>query len=158
MKVCYYIIVLFLITISCSEKSTSLKIPDQLASEINIDINEKNKIDKKIKILVFFDGNCPACFGIIGAVADNFPSIPLFAISNAVDTVSINYNFEKLNINGSLVYDPQDLFFQKNKSLLVEHQIFLLKGNIIIAKHEFLFDNSLKKTFETAIKKEFDSE
>lgn len=150
----YYIIVLFLISTSCSTKETSLKTPAQFASLINTHMDEMHGPDKKLKLLVFFNGNCPACFGTISAVSDNFPSTPMLVISNAVDTVSINYNFEKLNTNGILIYDPQDLFYQKNKALLEKYQIFLLNGNKIVEKNEFRFDNKVKKAFKRAIEKE----
>lgn len=148
MKQIFYLILLSLLIVTCNHKTDKFNIPDEFADTFRN--NQQSK--KTTRLLCFFDANCSFCYAILKSLEEEFPTVPVIAISNSTDTVLTNFNLDKINFNGTVITDPRNKCFYQNLPLTKSYKIFLLNNNYIIAKYEFAIDKKMKNKFHGAIK------
>jgi hypothetical protein len=148
MKQIFHIILVSLLIVACNHKTDKFNIPDEFSDTFRND--QKSK--EAITLLCFFDAHCSFCYAILKVLEEEFPTIPVIAISNSTDTVLTNFNLDKINFNGTLITDPQNKCFYQNLPITESYRIFLLKKESIIAKYEFTIDEKMKNKFHEAIK------
>ncbi|NMH89992.1 hypothetical protein [Flavivirga algicola] len=132
---------------ACNEKVEleKLSVSENLKREINNASNE-------LGIICYFQGDCSICYGNIMNINKNFSDTPLIIITQATDTVLINYNLDKIDFKGKLIIDSTALFYKKNENILKDNKLLLVNPNYdILDKSKFLMDNEIIEKFKYTI-------
>ncbi|MBN1985035.1 MAG: hypothetical protein JW761_01965 [Prolixibacteraceae bacterium] len=85
--------------------------------------------ESKSAVVYYFDGNCSVCYMTLKELEQTFKNIEIVGITPSFDTALILYQLELVNINATLLYDKDSLFYFKNKELMERTTIFAIDSN-----------------------------
>lgn len=133
---------------ACKEKGVEL---EKLSVSENIK-QEINSASSELSIICYFPGDCSICYGNINSINKNFSDTPLIIMTQATDTVTINFNLDKIDFKGKMIIDSTGLFYKKNENILKDNKLLLVNSNYdILEKTKFIMDKGVIEKFRNTI-------
>ncbi|MBI9063124.1 MAG: hypothetical protein JEZ14_14170 [Marinilabiliaceae bacterium] len=136
---------------SCNTNDQYIHIPVEI-----VPAEEKKELfeRKNFCIVYYFDGNCSFCYSNVLAIENSCPdSIGKMYVYYGEDTLSINFNLEKLKIEKEkLFYDTNNLFRNCNKTLF-PNNVFIIDSTCSVVKSAEFFDEELINEIQNNFKK-----
>lgn len=136
-------IVLFLsiytfIFFGCTPRSSQKIIGSNLIFPSTLDTIISTPCPNEGAVVYYFEGNCSVCYMTFKRLMKDFGNLEIIGVTSSADTALILYQFELIDINVTLLYDKDSLFYKENRELMNFTNVCLINSSNTI---EHIFPN-----------------
>jgi hypothetical protein len=101
----------------CTTRSSQKIIAANLIFPSALDTIIANPYPADSSVVYYFEGNCSVCYMTLKRLTRDFENLEIVGVTSSTDTALILYQFELIDINVTLLYDKDSLFYKMNREL-----------------------------------------